>query len=71
MATPAYSRAGIRFLGNKHKKEVHDLTNEKPQCQIDEILRAGNAVRFLPDTLAQAQREGYDNGAYCIGGSKR
>ena len=62
-----------RFLGNSSpsKMEVHDLNNEKTQCQIDEIIRAGHAVVFSPDTLAQANSEGYDNGAYCIGGSKR
>jgi hypothetical protein len=26
--------------------EVHDLDNEKTQCQIDEIIRAGHAVAF-------------------------
>ena len=51
--------------------EVHDLENEKPQCQIDEIIRARHAVVFNPDTLEQAHQEGYDNGAYCIGGSTR
>jgi hypothetical protein len=51
--------------------EVHDLLAETEQCQIPEILRAGNAVRFDPDTLEQAHREGYDNCAWCIGGSTR
>ena len=65
---------GKRFVGNTDKKEVHDLDNEKTganQCQIDEIIRAGHARTFTPDTLEQAHREGYDNGAHCIGGSKR
>lgn len=62
-----------RYLGNsdKNNMEVHDLENEKEQCQIDEIIRAGNAVVFTPDTLEQAHKEGYDNGAYCLGGSNR
>ena len=38
--------------------EVHDLWNEKPQCQIDEIIRSGNAVIFNPDNLEQAHNEG-------------
>jgi hypothetical protein len=73
MSYPINSREGHRFLGNSDSDnmEVHDLTNEKPQCQIDEILDAGHAVGFDPDTLEQAHKEGYDNGAYCIGGSKR
>lgn len=72
MATPVPTRpTNKRYLGNSSKKEVHDLTNEKPQCQINEIIAAGNAVVFTPDTLDQAHREGYDNGYYCIGGSTR
>jgi hypothetical protein len=74
MATPIYSRpTNKKYLGNSDPDhmEVHDLWNEKPQCQIDEIIRSGNAVIFNPDTLEQAHNEGYDNGAYCIGGSMR
>ena len=65
---------GKRFLGNKNKEEVHDLDNEKigaNQCQIDEIIRAGNAITFTPDTLSEAHKQGYDNCAHCIGRSKR
>lgn len=63
-----------RFLGNKKSMEVHDLDNEKTganQCQINEIIRAGNAMYFNPDTLAEAHRQGYDNCRWCIGASKR
>jgi hypothetical protein len=62
-----------RYLGNSSwtKMEVHDIWNEKSQCQITEIRKAGHAVVFDPDTLAQAHKEGYDNCAYCIGDSKR
>ena len=74
MPTPVSTRpTNKRYLGNSSptKMEVHDLTNETPQCQIDEIIRAGHAVVFTPDTLDQAHREGYDNGAHCLGSSKR
>jgi len=74
MATPVFSRpTHKRFLGNRNPghMEVHDLKNEQPQCQIDEIIRAGHAVVFTPDALSQAHSEGYDNCAYCIGGSRR
>jgi hypothetical protein len=65
-----------RFVGNldPDKKEVHDLDNEKTrsnQCQIEEIISAGHVHLFNPDTLEQAHKEGYDNCAYCVGGSKR
>ncbi len=69
--SPTY---GKRFVGNTNNKEVHDLDNEKTganECQIDEIIRAGHAVTFNPDTHTQARTSGYDNCAHCIGGSKR
>lgn len=65
---------GNRYLGNSNKMEVHDLDNEQlgpHQCQIDEIIEANNAVTFSPDNLSQANSLGYDNCAYCIGGSTR
>ncbi len=71
MAFPITSRGNRRYLGNSNKKEVHDLRKETTNCQIDEILGAGHAVGFEPDTLDQAHAEGYDNGAYCLGGSTR
>ena len=74
MVTPIYSRpTNKKYLGNSNTDhmEVHDLGNEKPQCQIDEIISAENAVVFNPDTLEQAHDEGYDNCAYCIGSSTR
>ena len=74
MATPIYNRpTNKKYLGNSDTDhmEVHNLWNEKPQCQIDEIISAENAVVFSPDTLEQAHNEGYDNCAYCIGSSTR
>ena len=71
---PGYPTYGKRFVGNSNTTEVHDLDNEKTgpnQCQIDEIIRAGHAVTFTPDTLSQAHSEGYDNCAHCIGASTR
>lgn len=62
---------GERYLGNKSpsKKEVHDLDNEKTQCQIDEIIAAGNDVPF--NSQSSANSAGYDNCAHCLGGSTR
>jgi hypothetical protein len=72
MANPVYSRPSMnRFLGNKHSLQVHNLKKEQGSCQIKQILRARNAVVFLPDTLGQAHREGYDNCGHCLGESKR
>ena len=65
---------GEQFLANANprNREVHDLDNEKTgpnQCQIDEIIAAGNDRPFT--TLAAARQAGYDNCAYCLGGSRR
>ena len=65
---------GSRFCGNNHKMEVHDLDNEDKSlsgCQIDEIIASGHTKTFSPDNLEQAHKEGYDNCAKCIGGSRR
>ena len=74
MAYPTASRGNWTYLGNKNKMEVHDTTQEDPRgsgCQIDEFLRAGHGVYFIPDSLAQANSERYDNCAKCLGGSTR
>jgi hypothetical protein len=62
---------GERYLANKSpsKKEVHDLDNEKTQCQIDEIIKSGHDKPYT--SLDAAHRDGYDNCAWCIGGSSR
>ena len=63
---------GERYLANVNKTEVHDLDNEKTgtnQCQINEIIAAGHDRPY--SSLEAAHRDGYDNCAYCIGGSKR
>jgi hypothetical protein len=62
---------GERYLANKSpsKREVHDLDNEKTQCQIDEIIAAGNDKPYT--SLSAARTDGYDNCAYCIGNSTR
>lgn len=62
---------GERYLANssRSKMEVHDLDNEKTSCQIDEIIREGHDRPY--NSLDQARRDGYDNCAYCIGGSTR
>ena len=64
MSYPVSSRSALKYLGNSNTKEVHDLSNEEPQYQIDKILKAGHAVGFSPDTIEQAHAEDYDNGDY-------
>ncbi|NIM48339.1 MAG: hypothetical protein GTO22_03620 [Gemmatimonadales bacterium] len=70
MSYRVFSRTGDRYLGNSNTREVHDLIHEDASpraCQIDEVIAAGYAVGFSPDTLDQAHVEGYDNCHYCIG----
>lgn len=63
--------SGERYLANTSpsKEEVHDLDNEKTNCQIDEIINAGNDKAYT--SQKSANDDGYDNCAYCIGNSKR
>jgi len=62
---------GERYLANtsQTKREVHDLDNENTNCQIDEIIRAGHDRPYT--SLAAARADGFDNCAYCLGGSTR
>ena len=62
---------GEQYLVNTSmsKREVHDLDNEKVNCQIDKIIRAGHDKPYISHEAAN--RDGYDNCAYCIGGSTR
>lgn len=62
---------GAKYCGNssRDKMEVHDLDNENTNCQINEIIQAGHAVPYT--NLVAAHIAGYDNCAWCIGGSTR
>jgi hypothetical protein len=63
--------SGEQYLANANpsKREVHDLDQEKTNCQIDEIIRAGHDRPFT--SLSAAKTAGYDNCAWCLGGSTR
>jgi hypothetical protein len=63
--------SGERYLANTSpsKLELHDLDAERVLCQIDEIIRAGHDKPYT--TLVAAKVAGYDNCAYCLGGSTR
>ena len=59
---------GEQYCANVNKHEVHDLDNEKTNCQIDEIIRAGHDRPFT--SLSSARAAGYDNCAWCLGSSR-
>ena len=48
-----------RFVGDKRTQLVYDLDSwEQPEV-IDEIVAAGVALSFAPDTLPEARNRGY------------
>ena len=53
------------FLGDTNKKIVHDISNQKDNCQIDEIMIVHKRY-FIPDTFVQANSEKYTSCIYCI-----
>lgn len=60
-------RRSSRYLGNSSTTELHDLKNEKAQCQIDNI-RIDHCFNFKSEKEARAL--GYDYCAYCFGREK-
>lgn len=74
MAYLTSSREGKRFLGDRDKKEVHDLKNEdmtQNGCRVSEFIKSDNAVGFIVDTLEQAHKERYVSCARCINGTAK
>ena len=57
----------MSLLCNKKSTEFHNLSKAKPQCQIAEIVANSHQKSFVPDTVEQAIREGFEPCAYCIG----
>ena len=57
----------MSLLGNKNSKEFHDLSKVKPQCQIAEIIANNHQKPFVPDSVEQAIREGFEPCGFCIG----
>lgn len=60
-------QAETRYLGNSSTMELHDLSNQQPACQIDEI-RTEHRVSFKTEKEALALN--YDYCAYCFGKDK-
>ena len=53
------------YLGDNNKRQVHDLENPQNDCQMDEI-KIVHKRSFIPDTLEQANVEGYISCVHCI-----
>ena len=59
----------VDYLGDNNKKQVHDLLNQKDDCQVDDIMMV-HKRHFIPDTFMQANLEGYASCIWCIDTSK-
>lgn len=55
----------MKYLGNTHTKEVHDLNNEQTTCHIGD-MKSEHRKYFDPDTISQAHSEGYNDCGHCL-----
>lgn len=60
---------GAPYCGNKLTREVHNLDNEKPQCNIDRIIQTQNAVPY--HSLLLAEIDNFKNCEHCMGAPKQ
>jgi len=62
---------GEQYVANTspYKREVHDLDNESRNCQIDEIIRAGQDKPYR--SVSDAAQEDFGRCAYCLENSNR
>ena len=65
---PTNRYSGLNYYGNRSTTEVHYVPSKTAACQLDEIK---DGMRFIPDTLTEADRQGYDNCYWCLGASRR
>jgi len=54
-----------RFCGNYVTREVHDLSKEKAECQLTDVIEKGDDIPF--ETLEVAHKVGYRNCKHCLG----
>lgn len=64
---PAVPPVTTELLGDLETMWVHDASNEKARCCLAEAVAQGNAVTFMPDTVAQAHDDGFDDCPHCLG----
>ncbi len=55
------------FFGVKSKKIVHDLNEIISECDTLGVKKKDRKY-FTPDTLTQAEKEGYSKCPSCLGG---
>lgn len=52
----------LTFYGDRRTREVHNLAFRSPNCRV-EAIKVG--VKFVPDTLQEAQTNGYKDCPHC------
>ena len=55
----------FNYLGNKSTGEVHYIPCDTTMCHLDKIIKSGNGVVFIPDTIEEAYSCDYDSCVYC------
>jgi len=53
-------------MGDKLNMVVHHLAVMKPECMLYYVEKE-NRVYFVPDTIDQAEKEGFAPCSHCIG----
>ncbi len=54
-----------RFIGDKRSMVFHDLSAEKAECKIDEIVESEAVALFGPDEASEARNRGYSQCPHC------
>jgi hypothetical protein len=54
-----------RFVGDKRSMIFHDLSAERDECRIDDIVEHESIALFGPDEAAEARNRGYKQCGYC------
>ena len=53
------------YFGDKSQNIVHDLNLASKDCKIVSV-KTTNKKYFVPDTLEQAHKEGYQDCKFCL-----
>jgi hypothetical protein len=59
MPRPTTSLDGLDVFGNSRTHRYHHRSRLTRNCQVDAIIRAHHLVAFWPDSVAQAELEGF------------
>jgi hypothetical protein len=49
----------FRYVGDKRTQLIYDLDEWEDAAVVEEVVAAGVAIGFGPDTLAEARNRGY------------